>query len=100
MTTNDNNDSKQVSEFTYRELTEEQLNLRCQHRYVTCFTDPAALAFRPCGSPAGPRTQHYRGGSAGFCELFIAHSLVQLSLNITIPSSLTSLLKQARPAGL
>jgi bacteriocin-like protein len=26
MTTNDNNDSKQVSESTYRELTEEQLN--------------------------------------------------------------------------
>jgi hypothetical protein len=42
----------------------------------------------------------YRGGSAEFCELLIAHSLVQVSLNITIPSSLTSLLKQARPAGL
>jgi hypothetical protein len=44
--------------------------------------------------------RNYRGGSAGFCELLIAHSLVQVSLNITIPSSLISLLKQARPPGL
>ena len=42
----------------------------------------------------------YRGGSAGFCELLIAHSLVQVSLNISIPSLLTSLLKQLRRAGL
>jgi len=36
----------------------------------------------------------------GWSALFIAHSLVQVSLNITIRSSLTSLLKQVRPTGL
>ena len=43
---------------------------------------------------------HYRGGSPGCCELFIAHSLVQVSLNITIPSSLSSFVKQVRPGDL
>jgi hypothetical protein len=57
----------------------------------------------PCQEPTvsgGCKGRNYRGGSAGFCELLIAHSLVQVSLNITIPSSLISLLKQARPPGL